>query len=102
MKNRVKIDSKVIDNLLDLDWTYKDQKEYNKKSALDNQLVELFDLGLLRRELLKSINSVYQQHLWLLRYVMGTEDEEYLAGMESYQQEVVPVLVRLGSLSKNN
>jgi hypothetical protein len=57
MKNGVEIDPKVINNLLDLDWTYEDQKEYNKKFAPDNQLVELLDLGLLRRETLESINS---------------------------------------------
>jgi hypothetical protein len=59
MKNRVEINPKAINNLLDLEWTCKDQKEYNKKFALDNQLVELLDLGSLRRESLKSINSIY-------------------------------------------
>jgi hypothetical protein len=84
MKNRVEINSKVINDFLELDWTYKDQKEYNKNFTPDNQLVELFDLGSLRRELLESIDSAYQQYLWPLKYVMGTEDEEYLAVMESY------------------
>jgi hypothetical protein len=92
MKNGVEIDPKEINALLDLDWMYEDRTEYNKKFPPDNQLVELFDLGSLRRESLESIDSAYQQYLRPLRYVMGTEHEEYLAGMESYRRVVVKVL----------